>query len=175
MSMISAQVDELRGLAGDGSIEWVAGPIRASLLRDVADTLDESAKLRELVSLLCVIDKYIGICGDIDCNKCPVSSECAESVYLEGLLGIDAKETSWRVQWRIEDAMDIQTENKNLQTQLADATESTRRIEGQCAKLRELVRDWRDFAVGGADSLPDWNAQQADLESRMQKLGIEVE
>lgn len=47
MSTLSAQVDELNKLAGDGSIEWVAGPIRASLLRDVADTLDESAKLHE--------------------------------------------------------------------------------------------------------------------------------
>ena len=39
MSMISAQIDELRELAGDGSMEWVAGPIRASVLRDAADTI----------------------------------------------------------------------------------------------------------------------------------------
>lgn len=58
--MISAQIDELRELAGDGSMEWVAGPIRASVLRDAADTIwqlrddlqranAENAKLRELV------------------------------------------------------------------------------------------------------------------------------
>ena len=39
MSMISAQIDELQELAGDGSMEWVAGPIRASVLRDAADTI----------------------------------------------------------------------------------------------------------------------------------------
>jgi len=39
MSMISAQIDELRELAGDGSMEWVAGPIRAFVLRDAADTI----------------------------------------------------------------------------------------------------------------------------------------
>lgn len=39
MSMLSAQCDELRELAGDGSMEWVAGPIRASMLREAADTI----------------------------------------------------------------------------------------------------------------------------------------
>ena len=37
--MISAQIDELRELAGDGSMEWVAGPISASVLREAADTI----------------------------------------------------------------------------------------------------------------------------------------
>ena len=37
--MISAQIDELRELAGDGSMEWVAGPVRASVLREAADTI----------------------------------------------------------------------------------------------------------------------------------------
>lgn len=39
MSMLSKQVDELRELAGDGGMEWVTGPIRASVLRDAADTI----------------------------------------------------------------------------------------------------------------------------------------
>lgn len=39
----------LRHTAGDGSIEWVHEPMQASVLLDVADLLDESAKLRELV------------------------------------------------------------------------------------------------------------------------------
>lgn len=37
--MLSAQAAELRELAGDGSMEWVAGPIRAATLRDAADTI----------------------------------------------------------------------------------------------------------------------------------------
>ena len=37
----------LRRLAGDGSIEWVMDPIQASVLLDVADALDENAKLRK--------------------------------------------------------------------------------------------------------------------------------
>lgn len=63
MSMLSAQVDELRKLAGDGSMEWVAGPIRTSVLREAADTIwelrddlqranAENAKLRKLVQKL---------------------------------------------------------------------------------------------------------------------------
>lgn len=39
----------LRGMAGDGSMEWVHEPIQASVLLDVADMLDENAELRELV------------------------------------------------------------------------------------------------------------------------------
>ena len=49
------------------------------------------------------------------------------------------------------------------------------RLREQNAELRELVRDWREFAVGGADSLTDWNHQQAELEHRMRELGIEVD
>lgn len=37
----------LRRMAGDGSVEWVMEPIQASVLLDVADMLDENAKLRE--------------------------------------------------------------------------------------------------------------------------------
>ena len=44
-----------------------------------------------------------------------------------------------------------------------------------CYKLRELVRDWYELAVGGADSLTDWNHAQADLEQRIHELGIEVD
>lgn len=69
MSMISAQIDELRELAGDGSMEWVTGPIRASVLRDAADTIwqlrddlqrtnAENAKLRELLDYMTPIAWY---------------------------------------------------------------------------------------------------------------------
>lgn len=53
----------LRRMAGDGSVEWVTGPMQVSVLLDIADMLDENAKLREqmerLVTLLrvdCDID-----------------------------------------------------------------------------------------------------------------------
>lgn len=63
MSMISAQIDELREMVGDGSMEWVAGPVRASVLREAADTIwqlrddlqqanAENAKLRESNDML---------------------------------------------------------------------------------------------------------------------------
>ena len=52
---------------------------------------------------------------------------------------------------------------------------TARELRAENAKLRKLVRDWRDFAVGGADSLTDWNHEQADLEQRMRALGVEVD
>lgn len=42
----------LRRMAGDGSIEWVMEPIQASVLLNVANLLDENAKLRERVDEL---------------------------------------------------------------------------------------------------------------------------
>lgn len=40
----------LRRMAGDGSVEWVTGPIQASVLLDVADLMDEDDKLRKLIA-----------------------------------------------------------------------------------------------------------------------------
>lgn len=42
--------NSLRAMAGDGSMEWVYEPIQASVLLDIADMLDENAKLRELAT-----------------------------------------------------------------------------------------------------------------------------
>lgn len=42
----------LRLTAGDGSVEWVTEPMQTRVLLDVADMLDENAKLRELCSEL---------------------------------------------------------------------------------------------------------------------------
>lgn len=41
--------DYLRRKAGDGGIEWCYEPMQSSVLLDIADMLDENAKLRELV------------------------------------------------------------------------------------------------------------------------------
>lgn len=38
----------LRGITGDGSVEWCHTPMQASVLLDIADMLDENAKLLEL-------------------------------------------------------------------------------------------------------------------------------
>ena len=75
---------------------------------------DENTKLRELTVLQSVIFKHMSTCPTTDCQVCPVNDECAESVHLEGLLGIDDKETSWLVQWRSEDAADVRVENAKL-------------------------------------------------------------
>lgn len=88
--------------------------------REVRELRDENAKLRELTVLQSVIFKHMSTCPTTDCQVCPVNDECAESVYLEGVLGIDDKETSWLVQWRSEDAVDVQAENAKLRELVAD-------------------------------------------------------
>lgn len=44
--------DYLRQMCGDGSVEWSYEPMQTSVLLDIADMLDENAKLRELVAHL---------------------------------------------------------------------------------------------------------------------------
>lgn len=78
------------------------------LERRIDELCEENAKLRKLAVLQSVVFKYMSTCPTTDCSSrlCPVKEECAEYVHLAGILGIDDKETSWLVQWRIEDAAD---------------------------------------------------------------------
>jgi len=73
--------NSLRMRAGDGSIEWVYEPIQASVLLDIADMLDENAKLRELVRELLPCyqwsDCYDG-CMAADGPLCPNPAKLTE-------------------------------------------------------------------------------------------------
>lgn len=133
----------------------------ANEMRIDADAIEsENAKLRELVVLQSVIFKHMSTCPTTDCRACLVNEECAESVHLEGLLGIDDKETSWLVQWRSEDTADIRVEN---------------------AKLRKLVHglDWCSEELNNVECerCPLYDPADPDLEPKcvrmMWELGIE--
>ena len=105
------RIVELEGLYAKAKADRDEAAMDFSKEHDRAEFLmRENAKLRELVSILSVINKNMSQCSVTDCNQCPVSNECSESVHLEGLLGIDTREISWRVQWRNEDSFDIQRE-----------------------------------------------------------------
>lgn len=54
-------VKALRRMAGDGGMEWCCEPIQASVLLDVADLLDENAKLRKFAAEI-----YEDQCDDCD-------------------------------------------------------------------------------------------------------------
>lgn len=101
----NAKLREL--LAGDETRRRIAGigegmvsTYRGTETVDDARLVVENAKLRELVALWIVINKHMSLCATTVCEQCPVRKECGESVYLEGLLGIDPKWLSWRVQER---------------------------------------------------------------------------
>lgn len=113
----------------------------------------ENAQLRELVALWIVIDKHMSLCATTDCGQCPVREECGESVYLEGLLGIDPKGLNWRVQERMAETTDVQVEN---------------------AKLRELVRDmWSSYcyANSGCETFLT-DEQDAAIRERVRRLRV---
>jgi hypothetical protein len=67
----------LRTAAGDGSIEWVSQPIQTSVLLDIADMLDENAKLRELVRI------SIEYCNSGTCDGCPIQDDDGSCPYAE--------------------------------------------------------------------------------------------
>lgn len=145
MSMISGQIDELRELAGDGSMEWVSGPFRASVLRDAADTIwelrddlqranAENAKLRELVASL--TDRSIRMADKIDC------------LYAEN-------EHMWLKDMAVMGK--LQKENE--------------RLKAENAKLRELVKSMY-YDLTNMTFPPDW---VTDYAADMRELGIEVD
>ena len=49
----------LRQMCGDGSVEWSYEPMQTSVLLDIADMLDENAKLRKLIA-----DVHESLCAD---------------------------------------------------------------------------------------------------------------
>ena len=87
---------------------------KAALEQRIDELCEENEKLRKLSILQSVLFKRMSACPTTDCQVCPVKEECAEFVHLEGILGIDDKMASWHVQWRNEDAADIQAENAKL-------------------------------------------------------------
>lgn len=88
----------LRGIVGDGSVEWCYTPIQASVLLDMADMLDENAKLRELCR------RYSEYVSQDRCEGCVYKTRCnnglidecwqrGEVCNLARELGIEGKET----------------------------------------------------------------------------------
>lgn len=69
-----------RDRCGDGSMEWVTGPMQTWVLLDAADMLDENAKLRELVARL------IRHIENPPCESCMAEMSCAGG---EGLTNCD--------------------------------------------------------------------------------------
>lgn len=65
----------LRRMAGDGGMGWCCEPIRASVLLDVADLLDENERLRGLVR-----DAWGSGHPDRSCDGCDIRDECHDDL-----------------------------------------------------------------------------------------------
>ena len=159
----------------------------AHLESDLEDAKDKNAKLWELVVLWSVINKHMSLCATTDCGQCPVREECGESVYLEGLLGIDSKGLSWRVQERMAETTDVQAENAMLREQVAEACMQLGGAWVRCTELRELLCDLWRFTKAACEKYPklfDPAAQGGQMvqlnaidafEQRMRELGVELD
>lgn len=136
---------------------------------EILRLLAENKRLRMLTSLLSVINKHLSLCSITDCGQCPVSSECEESVHLEGLLGIDSKEANWRVQWRSEDAADVQMENAKLRELVDGLRYCANEAHGMCARNYPGSDEYMERCpLYGDDG-------SYGCERLMRELGIEVE
>lgn len=74
----------LRQMCGDGSVEWCYEPMQTSVLLDIADLLDENAKLRELVCTMAYCMQY-----ERECDGCRLNGAdgaVTEPAGCDGLL-----------------------------------------------------------------------------------------
>ena len=102
----------------------------------------------------------------------------SDALYADGTRGMTRRVLCDMVAQRESDLEDARVENAKLSTQLADATESMGRVEGRCAKLRELVRIAGTYCVNGLcgkdDGCPLYLGKPyCDFERRMRDLGVE--
>lgn len=119
----------------------------------------ENAKLRELVVLWSVINKHMSLCANTDCGQCSVREECGESVYLEGLLGIDPKGPGWRVQERMAETTDVQAENAKLRELIG-------MIGNVCDGTSEVCEYCKNYSATNDECM---------MLKQMQELGVEVD
>lgn len=168
--MLSMQMDELRELAGDGSMEWVAGPIRASVLSDAADTIWQLrerlraayAEIQELQEAKAENERLREVMSDAEDNARQILGENRE------------------LRNRVRELDELLPDNGRWYS--AEVTEA---YVAENANLRELVRilaycmsDGRDCdrcALNGAD-MPTPRISACDsLPEMLRDLGVEVE
>lgn len=143
----------LRARAGDGSIEWVCEPIQTSVLLDIADMLDDNAKLQNDADLL------RAMLSQVQTEKRCYMADNAElqetlqrrSEQFEGMCEMWAKRG---------------VENYKLRELVADMWRFTGTV---CKKYPRLF----DPAAQGGQTV-QLNAIDA-FEQRMCELGVEVE
>lgn len=123
----------LRRMAGDGSVEWVTEPMQTRVLLDVADMLDENAKLREL--LLDVAD-VLGESAKL--------RELAKWLRRAALDGAD-------------NARDVLTENAKLRKLLLDVWNDAMQFDG----FWDYVND--DGEIYNEDELPHYYDRMREL------------
>ena len=161
-------IERLREQAEDMDFQLDKWQTKAEYFKQLADLAEadrlrndaENAKLRKLVGLWSVINKHMSLCATTNCGQCPVREECGESVYLEGLLGIDPKGLSWRVQERMAETTDVQAENAKLRELFSEAWDWMQR-----ARYDGSVRD---------DEMDEIGAKAIKLGFPDYELGMEV-
>ena len=92
--------DYLRQMCGDGSVEWSYEPMQTSVLLDVADMLDENAKLRELLR-----DAWGNGHPDKSCGDCEIIAECNAEIEEARKKGNGRWNTRCLFERRIEERM----------------------------------------------------------------------
>lgn len=148
--------------------------------REIKKLKAENTKLQELVGLWSVINKHMSLCATTECGQCPVREECSESVHLEGLLGIDSKELSWRVQERITKATAsermnvLAAENAKLREYIErkQNLQHFARLVDENSKLRKYAKLIHDHIKECCDACGEHDI--CDIDALTRSLGIEV-
>ncbi len=75
----------LRKMCGDGSSDWNYEPISTAFLLDIADAIDEGAKLDTLVHDL--FSALQALCDANECEYCILACEPYDQCPIDGLRG----------------------------------------------------------------------------------------
>ena len=138
--------NSLRMKAGDGSIEWVSEPIQASVLLDIADMLDEVAKLRDDLEMV------------------------GTAAYLYGRT--DLADENAKLRKRI---TEIELDNNQLSFINDVYLKFAQLVSDDNDHLRELVRDMYRRFHGVVIENWSYSTEDFDmLACRLRELGVEV-
>lgn len=178
----------LRRMAGDGSVEWVMEPIQSSVLRDIADMLDENKKLREQIERLQPKDCE-GNALDIADTVSMLRSEY-DGDHEWGDVVVELVLTKWGGDrwivrgsrgeaWACDCLKTGYDEDAYEGSDDAEPIANPSLIEVENAKLRELLADTlmqpRDYCKKYGIEYESWDSANAHLDVRMRDLGVEVD
>ena len=175
----------LRQMCGDGSVEWSYEPMQTSVLLDIADMLDENAKLREQVERLQPKDcegNVLDIADTVNMLRSEYDGDHEWDDVVVELALTKWGGDRWIVRGSRGEAWACDCHKTGYDEDAYDGSDGVEPIvnptliEAENAKLRELVEDMLDcIEIRMAFGTPPTSEMYENFAQCALELGIEVE